>query len=138
LKFVNGNSRAISLLEGDQLKLFEFFYNSKNTPSQLVKSLVGKKLMLTAWPDFTVVIPTPGIIELGAKLTREPWPYNDLVKTSELGDESKLNKALVTFHALGILKVIKENPSKDSTSVVREARPSGFYVKMKAFLGFGK
>ena len=137
IKFINSNHHAISFLDAEQLKLLEFFYNPTHGSSKLVQDFSGKELMLTAWPDFTVVMPSPTIVELCARLIREPFLYDDLLSSEEFGDEDKLNKTLITFNALGILKVLDAESVEDAPAPVKEKpKPTGFYMKMKAFLGF--
>ena len=136
IKFINENNHAISFLNEDQLKSLGFFYSPIHKSSQLTTDFAGKNLMLTAWPDFTVVMPSPIIIELCARLIRSPYSYNELLMTREFGDE-QLKKTLVTFNALGILKVMNMNDSSLPTPKKGNTDSSSFYMKMKSFLGFG-
>lgn len=136
IKFINANNHAISFLNESQLKLLSFFYNPIHKSSQFTTDFVGKNLMLTAWPDFTVIVPSPIIIELCARLIRSPYSYNELLNTREFGEE-QLKKTLITFNALGILKVMDMTTRPPPTPEKSNTDSSSFYMKMKSFLGFG-
>jgi len=137
LSFLEKNSKAISLLSQNQRQLFEIFYSLDRTSQtrRFTRSYVDKDLSLTAWPDFTVVKPSPVVIELCARLTKGPHSYNALTESGEFGTRQQIDKILNEFKTLDILKVRESSKQLYSVESAATKAPNRFYSKMKGFLG---
>ena len=137
LSFLDKNFKAISLLNQNQRQLFEIFYRLDRTSQRrrFTKTYEDKALSLTAWPDFTLVKPSPVVIELCARLTKEPHSYRALTESGEFGTLQQIDKILNDFKALDILEVRESSKQLYSVESAGTKAPSRFYSKMKGFLG---
>jgi len=91
-----------------------------------------KSLMLSAWPDFTSVQPTPIIVELCARLTKAPHTYNSLLDQGEFGTKRQLDKILDTFNSHEIL--ILTDGERHTANKASPKKSGNFYSKMKNLL----
>jgi len=126
------NSAAVSKLDSSQKQLLGLFYDIKKSPSSVSRAYDGKDLMLKAWPDLMLMKPSPVIIELCARLTKQAHSYNTLLESKDFGTKQQLDKILNKFETFEILKVME---SEQPNQAVIKKKNSNFYSKMKNFLG---
>jgi hypothetical protein len=133
---VSEKAEQFSALSNEQRTLLGLFYKIEDRRNSTSIGYEDTKLMLTAWPDFSVIKQSPVIMELCARLTRQAQPYSSLLNGGQFGTKQQLDKILDMFGALEILNVIKaENQGSQSTS---KDQSSGFYSKMKNFLNLSR
>jgi len=131
-RFVSNNFETVKSLGQHQQRLFEIFYQLDNRASNVTENYDDHDLMLSAWPDFTALKPSPVIIELCARLTKKPHAYKVLRESGEFGTQQQLDKILNKFEMLEILTVTGSSGQANFPSPANE--PTSFYAKMKDFL----
>jgi len=136
IKFVEKYFGRLRRLDSRKRELFGHFYSLDTTRSQVSSSYVGKNLMLSSWPDFTLIKQSPVIIELCGQLTLEACSYDRILKSGKFGTKQQLDSILNKFEILEILKVTKIiEQTTTQVSVERNQESSAnFYSKMKTFL----
>lgn len=132
LSFVQKYNKQISSLSNGQLETLGHFYKPGSLSNEKLGGYNAKDLMLNAWPDFRVVKQTPVIIELCARLTKQPYPYASLLDSGHFGTQKQLDKILNGFETLGILRVTQAG--NDGNNANGKQQPNRFYLKMKDFL----
>lgn len=110
------------------------FYDLKNTPHP--ENYEGKNLRLKAWPDLNSINQSQTIIDLCVKLTKIPYPFEQLVEDERFGTRDQVVEALNQFETLGILTVTESELSQNQEiETVHEKEPSSFFGAIKKFLG---
>jgi len=133
VELMKKNSATISRLSAEQRKVLDIFYTDESSPKSVSRGYEGKDLMLLAWPDLTILKPSPVIIELCARLTKQSHSYQNLLESKDFGTKQQLDKILKKFETFEILKVM-ESLDQDNV-IVAKSKPNKFYSKMKNFLG---
>ena len=124
---------AASLTEQQKLGI-QKFYDLKNLCYS--KNYEGKNLRLIAWPDFNQIRQSQTIIDLCVKLTKEPYPFDQLVDDEQFGSRDQIIKALDNFQNLGILTVTESEILKQQEpEIIPTKTPSSFFGAIKKFLG---
>ena len=134
LNFIDSNASTFNNLSGGRREKFKIFHHPKASNAYAVSSdrYEDKSLMLSAWPDFTSVPPTPVIVELCARLTKAPHTYNSLLDQGEFGTKRQLDKILNTFNAHEIL--ILTDGERHTANKASPKKSGNFYSKMKNLL----
>ena len=136
IRFFKASAYTISSLDRNKRTLLELFYNASSPSTSLWQAYKGKDLKLKAWPDFNQIKPSPVVIELSARLTKNQCSYSSLCDSREFGTAEQLDKILRKFESLGVLQVtdaIGREPTNGNS--VSTNKTNGFYSKMKQFLG---
>lgn len=134
LEFVRRQSGAFEALSPVQNKLLRHFYDDRKYNGGAF-SFDGKELMLSAWPDFMVLKQTPVIIELCARLTKQPQAYSYLVASNYFGTQEQLDLILNKFKSMEILNITESSDYKTDVGNTKNSRE--FYSRMKDFLRIG-
>ena len=132
LELVSEQSEELATLNSEQRAMLALFYKISDRRHGTSIGYEGTELMLTAWPDFSVINQSPVILELCARLTRQPHPYTSLVDGGQFGTRQQLDKILGMFETLEILKIVKSE--SQSFEIIPKNQSGGFYSKMKNFL----
>lgn len=132
LLFMKEHSQAIHSLDKTKQNLLKNFYTLTDNTTKVARTYDGKDLMLSAWPDFTVVKQSTTILELCARLTTQPVGYATLLESGDFGTREELDKILNEFEALEILKI--SDALDELTRVGSQSGSRDFYSKMKLFL----
>lgn len=119
----------------EQQKLgIQKFYDLRNLSYS--KNHEGKDLRLIAWPDLNQIGQSQTIIDLCIKLTKKPYPFEQLVNDEQFGTRDQVIKALNQFQMLGILTVTESEVSETpEVEVIQTKEPSRFFGAIKRFLG---
>jgi len=133
VELMQNNQDVMSRLDTEQTQLLKVFYSAEDSSSAVTRTYEGKDLMLKAWPDLMLIKPSPVIIELCARLTKQSHSYKALLESKDFGTKQQLDKILNKFETFEILKVMEsmEQPNQ----VVTKKKNNNFYSKMKNFLG---
>lgn len=124
---------AASFSEQQKLGI-QKFYDLKNLSYS--KNYEGKNLRLIAWPDLNQISQSQTIINLCVKLTKKPYPFDQLVDDELFGTRDQVIEALDKFQNLGILTVTESEIVKQQESeIIRIKNPSSFFCAIKKFLG---
>lgn len=152
-QFVESYHTEIAALTEQQKTRIQHFYDLNNlfdsngnpdtaspstaNPNTANQSYEGKNLRLLAWPDFNRISNSQMIINLCVKLTKQPYPFDVLIESSELGTREQIITALREFEGLGILHITESALSKQQETAIQTKKPSSFYSAIKKFLGMG-
>lgn len=143
-QFITGyRAEIVNLTEQQKLRIQHFYdskaiYDLKSDIAPLQKNYEGKNLRLTAWPDFNRIGHSQTMIDLCVKLTKNPYPFDQLVADGQLGTRDEVVKTLIQFEGLGILTVTESELPKqqeEEKEVTNTKKPSSFYGAIKRFLG---
>lgn len=113
------------------------FVNVNKTSVKVEKTYDGKSLRLLAWPDLNSVEQPQMIMGLCVKLTKKPYPFDQLVDSGEYGTHEQVTEIIKKFEALGILAITEPEPEVLQAQVIQTKKPNKFYGAIKKFLGMG-
>lgn len=102
------------------------------------KNYEGKDLRLIAWPDLNYIDQSQTVVDLCVKLTKHPYPFEQLVDDERFGTHDQVVEALNQFQTLGILTVTEsEFFQHEEVEKIQAKEPSRFFGAIKKFLGMG-
>ena len=142
-QFIKSNQKNITQLSSAQELLLKRFHSLKNFTLDSVKpkavdSYAGKRVKLKRWPDYSSIKQNPTVIEFCAALVHTTLDYNAIILDRTYGSIRDVNKLLAQFEEQGLLEVLPGLPDDHNELKFGKAKPSGFYTKMKSFLGLRK
>lgn len=139
IKLMQDNEDKILPLSHSNEKAFKLFYDKDFASGNSIQSFNNKSLRLIAWPDLTVMKPSPVLIELSARLTRNTYTYRELLESKEFGTQQQLDKILHKLNSFDILRATEivgnQGAVTSRTKKVSSRGSNSFYSKMKSFLG---
>ena len=140
-QFIEGYRSDITEFTEHQKSRIQHFYDfssilvsGNSNPRQ---DYSGKNLRLISWPDFTRINHSQMVVDLCVKLTKAPYPFDQLVIDEQLGTREEIVKTIREFDALGILRVIESDVPREQIEEVQNKKPSRFFGAIKKFLGMG-
>lgn len=96
----------------------------------------GKNLRLLSWPDFNWISQSQINIDLCVKLTKKPYPFNQLMADNDTDTQEQIIATLNRFQQLDILTVTESSPlTGQPKSEPQTKKTSSFYHAIKRFLG---
>jgi len=142
-QFIKNNQKNITQLSGVQELLLKRFHSLESfaldeVRSRIVGSYAGKRVKLTRWPDYSSVKQSPSVIEFCAALVHTYLDYNTIILERTYGSINDVNTLLRQFEEQGLLQVLSGVSDGHSEPGSGMVKPSGFYTKMKSFLGLRK
>lgn len=131
--FIESNLAVLSGFDEHQKSRIQPFIDMKKSDAFVGQYYEDKSLRLLAWPDLNTVSQPQMIMNLCIKLTKKPYPFNELITSGEFGTAAQVTEIITEFDQLGILSVTEFEPLNEQT--VSEKKPNKFYGAIKKFLG---
>lgn len=131
--FIENNMAVLASFDEHQKSRIQPFIDMKPSNATLEKQYEDKNLRLLAWPDLNNVSQPQMVMDLCIKLTKKPYPFNELINNEEFGTPHQVTQMIREFDQLGILSITEPEPFDKQT--VSEKKPNKFYGAIKKFLG---